>query len=77
MGTNRYVTSVERQMRAGLLDRNMARISIAIAESLAARIEQRDTVGGLATAWDLAGSYRLRLMDACCLAVARHEDAGL
>ena len=68
---------LERKMRSGALESNMARISIAMAESLATRIEQPEIIGGLETAWDLAGSYRLRVLDACYLAIARQENAEL
>lgn len=68
---------LERKMRSGVLESNMARISIAMAESLAGSIDQPEIIGGLETAWDLAGSYRLRVLDACYLAIARQENAEL
>jgi predicted nucleic acid-binding protein len=68
---------LERKMRAGELEKSLARMALAAAEALAATIEQPEITGGLETAWDLAGAYRLRVLDACYVAIARQENAVL
>jgi predicted nucleic acid-binding protein len=68
---------LERKMRSGETDLTMARMALVRAESLAAKIEQPEIVGGMQTAWDLALKYHLRVLDACYLAVARQENAVL
>ncbi|MFN3476790.1 MAG: type II toxin-antitoxin system VapC family toxin [Candidatus Methylomirabilales bacterium] len=69
--------ALERKMRKGELESNLARMALSAAELLAAVIEQPEIVGGLGMAWDLAGAYRLRLLDACYLAIAQQEGADL
>ena len=68
---------LERKMRSGVMEPTVARMILASAEGLAAQIEQPAIVGGLQMAWDLALAYRLRVLDACYLAVARQERAEL
>lgn len=68
---------LDRKVRAGELDRSLARMALSAAEALATAIDQVEITGGLETAWDVAGAYRLGLLDACYLAIARQENAML
>ena len=69
--------ALERKLRRGELDQSPVRMALSAAESLASVIEQPEIVGGLQMAWELAEVYRLSVLDACYLAIARQEKAEL
>lgn len=69
--------ALQRKVRLGELKENLAHLALSLTESTLARIRQPEIVGGLPYVWTLAEVHRLRVWDACYVAIARQEGAEL